>query len=38
MEKEKVREGWDKAFKKMHEPGDDKLLMPEFLEEETNED
>ena len=27
------RKGWDKAFKKMHENGDDRLLMEEIFED-----
>ncbi len=28
------RKGWDKAFKKMHEEGDDQLLMNDVFEDE----
>ena len=28
------RKGWDKAFKKMHDNGDDTLLMADFFEDE----
>ncbi|MEO5912582.1 MAG: AbrB/MazE/SpoVT family DNA-binding domain-containing protein, partial [Pelobium sp.] len=28
------RKGWDKSFKKMHENGDDKLLMPDVFKDE----
>jgi antitoxin MazE len=27
------RKGWDKAFKKMHENGDDRLLMEDIFED-----
>ena len=27
------RKGWDKAFKKMHENGDDRLLLPDIFED-----
>jgi antitoxin MazE len=29
------RKGWDKSFKKMHENGDDKLLISDILEDEN---
>ena len=29
------RKGWDKAFKKMHDNGDDKALMADFFEDES---
>lgn len=29
------RKGWEKAFKKMHENGDDKLLMSDIFEDEN---
>jgi antitoxin MazE len=32
------RKGWDKAFKKMHENGDDKLLINDFFNDETLEE
>jgi len=32
------RQGWGKAFKKMHENGDDKLLMPDVFTEENFEE
>ena len=32
------RKGWEKAFKKMHENGDDKLLMPDVLHDENFEE
>lgn len=35
--KTKARKGWDKAFKKMHESGDDKLLMSDVFKDEDFE-
>jgi len=32
------RKGWDKAFKKMHENGDDKALMADIFEDENLEE
>lgn len=32
------RKGWEKAFKKMHENGDDQLLMNDVFEDETFEE
>ena len=32
------RLGWEKAFEKMHENGDDKLLMDDIFEDENWED
>ena len=32
------RAGWEKAFKKMHENGDDKLLIDDVFEGETPEE
>jgi antitoxin MazE len=32
---EQPRKGWDQAFKKMHENGDDQLLMDDIFEEES---
>ncbi len=29
------RKGWEKSFKKMHENGDDNLLMPDVFEDEN---
>ena len=29
------RKGWDKSFKKMHENGDDKLLISDIFEDEN---
>ncbi|PWH86665.1 MazF family transcriptional regulator [Brumimicrobium oceani] len=34
----KPRKGWDKAFKKMHENGDDNLLIADVIEDEQFED
>ncbi len=31
----KPREGWDEAFRQMHQNGDDKLLIPDVFEDET---
>lgn len=33
-----ARKGWEKSFKKMHENGDDKLLMPDVFEDENFEE
>lgn len=33
--KAEPRKGWEKAFKKMHENGDDQLLMPDVFDNET---
>ena len=32
------RAGWEKHFKKMHDNGDDKLLMPDAFEDENFEE
>jgi antitoxin MazE len=32
------RKGWDKAFKKMHEKGDDKLFIADVFEDENFEE
>ena len=32
------RKGWDKAFKKMHDRGDDHLLMNDVFEDENPEE
>lgn len=32
------RKGWEKAFKKMHENGDDKLLMADIFKDENLEE
>jgi antitoxin MazE len=32
------RKGWEKAFKKMHERGDDKLLINDVFEDENLEE
>ena len=34
----KPRKGWEKAFKKMHENGDDQLLINDVFEDETFEE
>lgn len=34
----KPRKGWEKAFKEMHDNGDDKLIMPDIFEEENPEE
>jgi antitoxin MazE len=33
--KSEPRKGWEKAFKKMHENGEDELLMPDVFDDET---
>lgn len=33
--KQEPRKGWEKLFEKMHENGDDKLLMPNVFEDEN---
>lgn len=35
--KAEPRKGWEQAFKKMHDNGDDKILMPDLFEDETFE-
>lgn len=35
--KSEPRKNWEKAFKKMHENGDDKLLIDDVFEDETFE-
>ncbi len=32
------RRGWDKAFRDMHASGDDKLIIPDILEDENLEE
>ena len=32
---QKPRKGWEKSFKKMHENGDDKLIMSNVFEDEN---
>lgn len=32
------RQGWDKAFEKMHAAGDDELLLNDFFEDENLEE
>lgn len=34
----KARKGWDKAFKKMHENGDDKLFVSDVFKDEDFEE
>lgn len=36
--KAEPRKNWDKAFKKMHENGDDQLLMDDIFEDENFEE
>lgn len=36
--KAEPRKGWDKAFKKMHEDGEDQLLMNDVFEDENFEE
>jgi antitoxin MazE len=36
--KQNPRKGWEKAFKKMHENGDDKLLVSDVFEDENFEE
>jgi antitoxin MazE len=36
--KTKARNGWDKAFKKMHENGDDKLMVSDVFKDEDFEE
>jgi antitoxin MazE len=36
--KAEPRKNWEKAFKEMHENGDDKLLMDDFFNDETFEE
>jgi len=36
--KSEPRKGWDNAFKKMHENGDDQLLMDDVFEDENFEE
>jgi len=33
-----AREGWDQAFQKMNEEGDDQLLLPDLFEDENLEE
>jgi|GEM_PF-4003476 len=35
--KSTVREGWEKSFEQMHANGDDQLLNPDVLEDDTFE-
>ncbi len=36
--KTEARKGWEKAFKKMHENGDDQLLIDDVFEDESFEE
>ncbi len=36
--KSSPRKGWEKSFKKMHENGDDKLIIPDVFEDENLEE
>ena len=36
--KSEPRKGWEKSFKKMHDNGDDKLLMPDIFDDENIEE
>ncbi|MCG9879766.1 MAG: AbrB/MazE/SpoVT family DNA-binding domain-containing protein [Bacteroidia bacterium] len=36
--KTEPRKGWEKSFKKMHENGDDQLLLNDIFEDETFEE
>jgi antitoxin MazE len=36
--KAEPRKGWDKAFKQMHENGDDNLLINDMFEDEKHEE
>ena len=36
--KTKVRNGWEKAFKKMHEKGDDRLVVADVFNDEDFEE
>lgn len=36
--KSEPRKGWDKAFKAMHDIGDDKLIIDDIFEEESFEE
>ena len=36
--KSKPRQGWEKAFKKMHNNGDDKLLMDDVFDDDSFEE
>jgi len=36
--KKEPRKGWEKAFKKMHDAGDDKLLITDVLQDENFEE
>lgn len=34
----KPRRGWEKAFKEMHDSGDDNLIIPDIFEDENPEE
>jgi antitoxin MazE len=36
--KKKSREGWEEAFKEMHENGDDNLIIPDVFDDENFEE
>ncbi len=36
--KTSARKGWERSFKKMHENGDDKLLLPDVFQDENLEE
>ncbi|MBU3715338.1 MAG: AbrB/MazE/SpoVT family DNA-binding domain-containing protein [Ferruginibacter sp.] len=36
--KSEARKGWEKAFKKMHDNGDDKLIVPDVFGDENLEE
>lgn len=36
--KQKPRKGWEKAFRKMHENGDDKLIVNDVFQDENFEE
>ena len=36
--KQEPRKGWEKSFKKMHENGDDKLVVPDVFGDEKFEE
>lgn len=35
LKPKKPREGWEEAFKKMHENGDDQLIIPDVFDDEN---
>lgn len=36
--KDSPRKGWEKAFKSMHKNGDDNSLLPDFFEDESQDE